>query len=74
MSVRNATPEETRAFYGKGLIIFGRKPVPSSNANSTKQEQQDSVSPTPIVPDIPGHADSEKDGTTGAKASGTLKR
>lgn len=74
MSVRKATPEETRAIFGRGLIMPGRKPVPSPNANSTKQGQSVASNPMPILPDAPDQSDIEKDSTSVAKASSSPKR
>jgi hypothetical protein len=34
MPTRSATPEETEALFGNGLVIFGQKPSASSKANS----------------------------------------
>ena len=39
MTIRRATPEETLAFYGKPLVIFGQKRPSSLKKNSNKQEK-----------------------------------
>ena len=44
MTIRKATPEETEAFYGSGLVLFGQRPPTSSTKDLKTQEEDDSLS------------------------------
>lgn len=50
MVYRKATPEETQALFGDGLVLFGQKrPAPSAQ-NSTPPASGSAEEPDPMLP------------------------
>lgn len=52
MLLPKATPEETRAIFGNGLVFFGVKPPQRSRPNSPSEAPSVSQETTPQVPPV----------------------
>ncbi|GMV45037.1 MAG: hypothetical protein AMXMBFR66_04350 [Pseudomonadota bacterium] len=52
MSTYKATPEETRAIFGNGLVLFGVKPPQRSRPNSPSEAPSVSQETTPQAPPV----------------------